>query len=101
MVGIKWIIDINVKRNQIIGENNACLLRMVHITRAVENYNKNRVSFMENLDVNKLVEHKFLNPNEINKGCVYGNDGDLAAGGTVICKKHGSGKEILERLNKL
>ena len=101
LVGIKWIVDINTRRNKIIGENNACLLRMVHITRAVEKYNKNRVSLMEDLDVNKLIENKYLKAEEINKGCEYSNDGDLAAGGTVVCKKHGSGKDILERLNKI
>ncbi len=93
IIGILAAISVpNFRKAREQARHKACYANIRVIQGAVEMYNMDNEQMMSNLDLNKLVQGKYLKSHVSlpEQGCRYENRGNLAAGGYVYCRLHGA-----------
>jgi competence protein ComGC len=82
----------NFRKSREQARDKACFANLRVLTGAVEMYNMDTDNPMNNLDIDQLVQKKYLKakPYPPESGCRYLSHGNLAEDGYVYCQLHGS-----------
>lgn len=82
----------NFKKTNIRGRTQkGCASDIRVLTGAVENYNMDKATMMQNLDQNLLLQGHYINSifDKRNSSCIYKSFGNLTEDGIIYCETHG------------